>query len=206
MQDFDNDGWPDLYFSAAWLSAEGEVTPLVFRNTGVQRGTPRFESLRQISNDQPRVYYPAGPSVDYDGDGRVDVFLANWFRGNHSRLLRNVSRHNRWLDVRVIGRTMNRMGIGAKVRVYKSGELNREAGLLGIQEIGTGYGFGSGQAPVAHFGMASTEVVDVVIRFPDGSESAMKDIHTGRQLTIEQSRYGSPSVLRHDQSELQKKP
>ena len=36
IQDFDNDGWPDIYLSAAWLEA-GQVTPLIYRHTGVAR-------------------------------------------------------------------------------------------------------------------------------------------------------------------------
>ncbi len=186
VQDFDNDGWPDLYFSAAWLNAQGAVTPLIFRNVGVEGGIPRFQPLQEISNDQPHAYFPAGPSADYDGDGRIDLFLANWFAGNHSRLLRNVSPPNRWLEIRVVGRTANRMGIGAKVRVYKAGELNRKAGLLGFQEIGTGYGFGSGQTARTHFGVGSAEAVDVSIVFPSGSVTDVRGVQTNRQLTVDE--------------------
>ena len=185
MQDFDNDGWPDIYFSAAWLDTNGNVTPLVFRNLGVQRGLPRFEPLRQIPGDQPRAYFPAGPSGDFDGDGRVDVFLANWFKGNHSRLLRNVSRPRRWLDVRVRGeRSMNRMGIGAGVRVYKRGDLS-PAGLLGAQEIGTGFGFASGQASIAHFGVGNELAVDVQVIFHDGTRTLLENLGTDQRVTVE---------------------
>ena len=186
VHDFDNDGWPDLYFSSTWLNTNGGITPLVFRNLGGSQagGLPRFEPLRQITNDQPNVYFPAGPSGDYDGDGRVDLFLANWFRGNHSRLLRNVSGENRWLEVRVIGGKMNRMGIGAKVRVYKAGELYRDGGLLGFQEIGTAYGFASGQVPIAHFGLGSQAAVDVAMAFPDDSRSVLKNVRTDRRLIV----------------------
>ena len=186
VQDFDNDGWPDLYFSAAWLDGDGGVTPLVFRHLGVQRGIPRLEPLRQISSNQPDVYFPAGPSGDYDGDGRIDLFLANWFHGNYSRLLKNVSGGNRWLEVSVRGKTMNRMGIGTKVRVYQAGELNREAGLLGFQEIGTGYGFGSGQTARPHFGVGRAKLVDVSIIFPNGSIAHVRRVETDRQLIVDE--------------------
>jgi len=184
VQDFDNDGWPDLYFSAAWQDADGGVTPLVFRNLGVRAGLPRFEPLRQLLENTPLVYFPAGPSGDYDGDGRVDLFMANWFAGNHSRLMRNVSQANRWLEVSVRGRAMNRMGIGAKVRVYRAGELDRKEGLLGLQEISSGYGFSSGQVPVAHFGLGNEPSVDVSVEFSNRRRTAVKQVEIDRRLTV----------------------
>jgi len=64
------------------------------------------------------VYYSTGPSADYDGDGRVDLFLVNWFEGNYSRLMRNDSPPRHWLDVEVRGGDdFNRMGIGSQIRV-----------------------------------------------------------------------------------------
>jgi len=187
VQDFDNDGWPDLYFSSAWLNADLAITPLVFRNLGVQRtgGPPRFEPVRPISNQQPSVYFPAGPSGDYDGDGRVDLFLANWFRGNYSRLLQNVSKRSRWLEVRVSGRRTNRMGIGAKVRVYRAGAVNRAGGLLGFQEIGTGFGYASGQVPLAHFGLGSEATVDLEVTFRDGGVRTLKAVRADQRLNVE---------------------
>ena len=185
MQDFDNDGWPDLYFSAAWLDSRGEVTPLVFRHVGLERGIPRFEPLRQISAGEPNVYFPAGPSGDYDGDGSIDLFLGNWFSGNYSRLLKNVSGGNRWLEVSVRGKTTNRMGIGTKVSVFKAGELRRASALLGRQEIGTGYGYASGQVPVAHFGLGGETNIDLVMTFPDGSANVLRDVQANRRLNLD---------------------
>ena len=77
------------------------------------------------------------------------------------------------------------MGIGAKVRVYKAGSLWRPDGLLGFQEIGTGYGYASGQAPIAHFGLGNQATVDVEIVFPDGIRTVLKDIQIDRRLTVE---------------------
>jgi enediyne biosynthesis protein E4 len=165
VQDFDNDGWPDIYLSAAWLE-DGKVTPLVYRNTGVRDGLPRFVAPRPVKT--ANAYFPAGPSADYDGDGRVDLFLVNWFAGNHSRLLRNTSAERSWLTVRVAGRTMNRMGVGAKIAVYSAGSMGKAEGLLGYQEIGIGFGYASGQMPVAHFGLGDAATVDVRVTLPNG--------------------------------------
>jgi hypothetical protein len=165
VQDFDNDGLPDIYMSAALLQ-DGKATPLIFRNVGLKNGLPQFEPNFPVKN--ANAYYPAGPSADYDGDGRLDLFLINWFQGNHSRLLRNVSPEKKWLDVRVIGKSVNREGIGSRVEVYAAGKIGKSEGLLGVQEIATGYGYASGQIPVAHFGLNDTATVDVRVALPGG--------------------------------------
>jgi hypothetical protein len=187
IQDFDNDGWPDIYFSTAWLDDEGNVTPLVFRNTGVgDDGLPHFTPPREIGGEM--VYYPAGPSGDFDRDGRLDLFLINWFQGNHSRLLHNVSEKRHWIDVEVVGEDkLNRMGIGAQVQVYKAGKLGQASHLLGFQEVTTGYGYASGQAAICHFGLGEESQVDVHVTLPAGGEIWRRGVEADQRLTVQAS-------------------
>ncbi len=177
FQDFDNDGWPDLYVSAAWVE-NGKVTPLIFRHVGLKDGVPQFEPNRPIQG--PMVYFPAGPSGDYDNDGRLDLFLINWFAGRRSTLLRNESPKRNWLDVQVVGKTMNRMGIGAQVRVSAGGKL------IGFQEISTGYGYASGQRAYAHFGLGDEKSVSVEVRLPNGKKILKDGVDADRLLTVEE--------------------
>jgi enediyne biosynthesis protein E4 len=183
IEDFDNDGWPDIYLSAAWLE-EGHVTPLIFRHDGLRDGLPRFTPPRPIK--APMVYYPAGPSADLNRDGRIDLFLINWFAGNHSRLLQNESASRRWLAVRVTGRKMNGMGIGAQVRVFRAGALGKSDALLGFREISTGHGYASGQPAAAHFGLGDAVTVDVQVRLPDGRVIDRAGVPSDQTLTIEE--------------------
>lgn len=183
IQDFDNDGWPDIYFTAAWLK-EGQVVPLIYRNQGLKDGVPSFAPPQPIK--EPMVYYPAGPSGDFDGDGRLDLFLINWFANNHSRLLRNVSPVNHWLQVRVIGRKMNRMGIGAQVRLFAAGHAGQSDRLLGLQEVSTGYGYASGQPAMCHFGLGNVASVDVTVRLPSGQVLTRPNIKADQLLTVEE--------------------
>ena len=183
IQDFDNDGWPDIYVSAAWVD-DGTVTPLIYHHDGVRDGVPRFSPPRPIA--MPMVYYPAGPSGDFDGDGRLDLFLINWFAGNHSRLLRNDAPAKSWLDVRVKGRTFNAMGIGSLVEVFAAGHSGDPGHRIGTQEIGTGFGYASGQPAVCHFGLGNAETVDVEVRLPDSAIVKLPNIKAGQTLTVEQ--------------------
>lgn len=182
VQDFDNDGWPDIYFSTAWLDNDKSVTPLIYRNAGVKpNNLPHFEPIRALKPSDNIVYYPAGPSGDYDSDGRIDLCLINWFRGNYTRLLHNESDSaNHWLKVQLIGKTFNGMGIGSQIRVLSGGKL------LGFQEVTTGYGYASGQEAVCHFGLGQEKVVDVQVRFPNGKTVQQKGVAANQRLIIEE--------------------
>ena len=188
IQDFDNDGWPDIYLSTAWLDNDGSITPLIYRNAGARDGVPKFKPNRPFKQGDNLVYFPAGPSGDYNNDGRVDLFLINWFRGNHCRLLHNESgKDNNWVTVKVRGEAFNRQGIGSQVKIYSAGGVGKEQALLGYQELTTGYGYASGQPAVCHFGLGSAEKFDLEIRFPNGKTARQEGLSTVNQvITIEE--------------------
>jgi len=173
IRDFDNDGRPDLYVSAAWVE-EGRIVPLVYRN----RGGLRFEAPRPLRGSM--ICYPAGPSADYDGDGRLDLFLVNWSPGRRCALLRNATPGGHWLGVRVTGRTFNRMGLGAKVRLMESGRL------LGVQEIAIGCGYASGHQDGAHFGLGERTSVDLQVTLPNGKEVFRAGVQADQMLVVEE--------------------
>ncbi len=173
IQDFDNDGRPDIYVSAAWIE-DGKTIPLVYRNLG----RLRFEPPRPIRT--PMIYFPTGPTGDFDGDGRLDIFLVNSFPGRRSVLLRNETPGGRWIDVQVTGRTFNRMGIGTQVRLVKDGKL------LGLQEIAIGCGYGGGHRAYAHLGLGRVDSMDVHAALPNGKDVVLKGVAADRLLTIEE--------------------
>jgi hypothetical protein len=209
IQDFDNDGWDDLYVSI--VKFDGATPhPLVFRNLGVRAGLPRFredvlavndfpnaedravkrsaELFEKILKDKRIIYTAPGPSGDFDNDGRLDVFLASWWVESPSMLLRNETPGGHWLDVRVeggAGKAVNRMGIGAKVKVYPAGKLGDATALSGCREIAAGYGYASGQAAVAHFGLGTQERADVEVTLPHGKGTVVRqDVKADQRLTI----------------------
>jgi hypothetical protein len=183
IRDFDNDGRPDIYLSAGWLDAEGTFTPLILRNQGTDAvGMPTFAPPRAVG--PPMVYYPAGPSADYDADGRLDLFLINWFAGNHTRLLKNETRAGNWLRVAVTGDTFNRMGIGSRIEVWSTGESER---LLGVQEVQIGCGYASGHPAVCHFGLGAAEQVNLRIRLPDGRTLSREGVAVNQNYVVDAS-------------------
>ena len=84
----------------------------------------------------------------------------------------------------MIGKTINRMGIGSKVRVYRAGQGGQARALLGYNEIGTGFGFCSGREAVAHFGLGSAAKCDVEVTLSHGRGKIKKFGVTVDQLLL----------------------
>ena len=187
MQDMDNDGWPDIVVSVHAVQ-EGAATPLVFRNRG-GGDVPTFETPPfsvPADRESNLGYWPAAPTVDFDRDGRLDLFGVEWVPSRDSLLYRNVSRAGNYLDVMVRPADgTNAMGIGARIEVYESGYLGDPAALVGRSEIATGYGYSSGQEAVAHFGLADREQVDLRIVLPHGGSVIERaDVAANQRLVL----------------------
>ena len=206
VQDFDNDGWPDIYVSLAKF-AGGKTYPLIFRNLGVKEGVPRFheEVLRvndfptpedlaikrtgaffdKVIQDKKIIYMAPGPSGDFDNDGRLDLFLANWWITSPSLLLHNETPGGNWLQVEFQCEKGNRMGIGARINVYPAGKLGDASALLCCREMSTGFGYASAQPAIAHFGLGDEEIVDLEVILPHGKgKVAEKGVKVNQRLTL----------------------
>jgi hypothetical protein len=161
LNDFDNDGWPDLYTTAS--SAEG-ARPAIFRHEGLEGDVPRFSTPEGLGSPQ---YWVAGPSSDVDRDGRLDLFLVEWEPALPSLLMRNESGSGHWLEVSVGAE--HAFGLGWRVEVYRAGGIGDPAGLLGAREITVTQGYSAGVAPTAHFGLGEDTAVDVRLIPPGGA-------------------------------------
>lgn len=207
IQDFDNDGRPDIYTSIV-LFADGRPHPVIFRNLGNRGDVPRFEQYALGVNDFPTeedraikrsgtffekmvadrkiIYAAPGPTCDFDRDGRLDMLLPNWWAELPSLLLKNETECGHWLDVRVAGGNgVNAMGIGTRVDVYEAGQGGVENARIGSREIATGFGYASSQEAVAHFGLADRTQCDVVVTLPHGKgRLVQKGVPANQRITI----------------------
>ena len=131
----DNDGWPDIVVSVHAVQ-EGAATPLVFRNRG-GGDVPTFETPPfsvPADRESNLGYWPAAPTVDFDRDGRLDLFGVEWVPSRDSLLYRNVSRAGNYLDVMVRPADgTNAMGIGARIEVYEFGVSWRSGSARGAE-------------------------------------------------------------------------
>src|SRR5262245_32402484 len=186
IQDFDNDGWPDIYTSIVTFDAQGRSHPAIFKHLGLQDGLPHFRCDALAVNDFPTaadlavrstgsffekvvaerkiIYTAPGPTCDFDRDGRLDMFLANWWAEGRSLLLKNETAGGHWLQIAIQPPAgVNPHGIGARILVYPAGKLGDASQLVACREVAVGFGYASGQEAITHIGLGTLERCDVEI-------------------------------------------
>jgi hypothetical protein len=186
--DLDLDGRPDLFV------ANGHVTEAAEHlYPGVTFSQPRLLLL----NDGHGGFAPAaspGPAVttprvgrgvafaDYDGDGKVDVLIANW--RDEPDLLRNegpgapgAARH--WLRLRLRGARCNRLAIGARVEVAGGGRTQ-------VQEVRSGGSYCSQSELTLSFGLGADTTAAALVRWPGGGETAWTGLRADREHLLQQ--------------------
>ncbi len=208
IQDFDNDGRPDILVSIVMFAGE-TPHPVIFRNLGnTADGIPRFEAPALAVNDFPTeedrqtrrsgvffekmlnerkvVYTAAGPVADFDRDGRLDVLISSWWPESPSLLLKNETQAGHWLRVFVEGpEGVNRQGIGAVVRAYEAGRLGEAEALIVSREISIGDGYASGQVAAAHIGLADRQKCDLEIVLPHHRGTWQhRDVEANQEIVV----------------------
>ena len=171
INDYDNDGWPDL---AAGVAVT-KTRPAVFRSLGLNNGIPRYAVPSGVGEvkgtaepgDQSHYGLPVA-AADYDKDGRLDVFYDFFFSNVDGQLLlHNEVASGHWLSLSV-GQALGG-GIGARVSVYRAGGLGDPNALIGQREIAATDGYTAGVPDEAHFGLGTNAEVDVRVTLPPGS-------------------------------------
>jgi hypothetical protein len=215
--DYDNDGWLDLYVMNGWVSAGPEsyapdilamvVKPNVdladVRNwppmgnkslSGYQRkrlfrnvkGTTFVEEAARHGLDSIRDGRGIGVA-DFDNDGRTDLLVAN---ANAAPFLyRNVAPPRNWIELELRSPRVNRLAIGAQVRLTAGGRTL-------LRFVNGGNGFAGQSTTRIHVGLdAAREVDRVDIRWPDGTRQSLEQLTANRLYEVVQGRQTS-QVLR----------
>ncbi len=177
FQDFDNDGWEDLFVASGHVYPQVDAAHLSQETYGQQN-----QVLRNLGNGSfADVTATGGPGLqvvkssrgvafgDFDNDGRIDAVVVNM--DDSLTLLHNTTKNaNHWLTVRTIGARSNRDGIGARVRV-------RAGGRDQIREVKTSGSYASASDPRVHFGLgAPSRIESLEVKWPSGAKQVFTDV------------------------------
>jgi enediyne biosynthesis protein E4 len=147
-------------------------TNLAYRNTG----DLRFEEVgAKWGLAQTGVSFGAAYG-DFDGDGDLDVVLAN--HEENPTVLRNDSDSGHRLIVSLRGVASNRFGVGATVRIETASGRQVRALVLAR-------GYLSTSEPLLHFGLGpDTQIQTLTIDWPSGHTQRFTDLPADRRLII----------------------
>jgi len=187
IEDFDNDGLPDLFYTTGMVYPEAEKnepgapykTPsVIFRNLG----NGKFEEL----------FDEAGPAMleahssrglafgDFDNDGDLDVLIINL--NEPPSLFRNdVTGTNHWLKVLLTGVQSNRSAIGATVFATFGGKRQAKAVMAQSSYL-------SANDRRLHFGLGEETAASLEIRWPNGGEEKIDNVAADQLVVIEEGK------------------
>jgi hypothetical protein len=174
LEDFDNDGWKDLFVAQSHVldnvqqidaSLRYKELPLLALNHN-----GRFE---RIDSGVAAPLAARGAAFgDINNDGWMDAVITT-LGGPPVVLLNRGGSGNRWLSITLRGTRSNRDGYGARVSVNGQTRFATSAGS---------YVCASDKR--LHFGLGSAETASVEIFWPSGIKQVLHDVHAGQFLEI----------------------
>ena len=180
LEDLDHDGKIDIYVGVDAIPSGNRFAthkggnPLWTRNKENKwRETAADWGIKHESN------CVCVPSVDFDGDGDLDLLLVNFY--NNVVLYRNNTNDKNWLIIKPVSN-----GIGARVYLYAlTGEKKQ---LLAFRHIQSGAGYCRSSPLEAHFGippLKASTTLQVEVLFPGIPKPlVLKNTQPGQRIEV----------------------
>lgn len=113
---------------------------------------------------------------DYDKDGDVDLYTANYNQA--PKLFCNSGTNNHFVNIKLVEKSGNTQALGARIYVTTDG-------VEQMRELRAGSNYVSQNPVEAHFGLAqATSLQRVRIVWPDGQQSQLDDLSMDQFITI----------------------
>lgn len=185
--DFDNDMDVDLF-----VLASGDISQQA-NQLLLNDGTGHFDVVKNAGGAAGSMsgVGDSATTADVDGDGFLDLFLANGGSmgrslglpsdGGGYQLFRNVGNANHWLMIDLEGTKSNRDGIGALVRVTAGGVTQ-----MRLQDGGVHHR--SQNHSRLHLGLGGNTTIDkITVHWPSGTVQELSGIKANQVLHIKET-------------------
>jgi hypothetical protein len=176
LEDFDNDGWKDVFI----------VQGHVYDNVEMYDSSLRYREppLLALNHNGHFEKADAGSDVpvagrgaafgDLNNDGWMDVVTTSL--GEPPRLYLNRGGELHWLTIMLRGKRSNRDGYGARVQVNNQVRFATASGS-----------YLSSNDKRLHFGLGSAETANIEIRWPSGIHQTLRSVKVDQFMVIEES-------------------
>ena len=208
--DLNNDGYLDLYLTNGYVSGEqgtsywydfsqitGGHSKIISdavnwpamrgrslagyqsKRVWLNDGAGRFQEVAQLVGATDRLDGRAVALADLGNRGALDILVANQ-RGPALLYRNRVDADQHWLGVELEGRTSNRSGIGASVRLFWNDQQQ-------LQEVTAASGYAAQNQRRLHFGLGSHQKIDrLEIRWPSGIQQTIQSPNCDQLLVIQE--------------------
>jgi hypothetical protein len=182
--DFENDDWLDIALLhghvyeniADWRPDISYRQPIVLMHNVGERTFEKIITAPNESISRPIVGRGSG-SIDFDNDGDLDMLSVD-YEGRFMLLQNETRSSHHWLTHKLLGRSPNVFGYGAKVHL-QSGDKQW------VAQVSPASSYLSSKDPRVHFGLSSVSRLDrIEVVWPSGVALVLKDVQANQILEV----------------------
>jgi hypothetical protein len=180
--DLDNDGWLDFYLGTGAPPLTTLVPNRMFRNDQGKR----FQDVTTSGGfgNLQKGHAVAFGDIDQSGNQDVVEVMGGVYPSDRfwTSLYKNPGHGNHWVKLQLVGKTSNRFGVGARIRLVlpTSGGGHREVHAL----VGSGGSFGASSLR-PHLGLGEATSIELLeVRWPGGKPPQLSGLLVDRTYEL----------------------
>jgi enediyne biosynthesis protein E4 len=177
LEDFDNDGWKDLFVAQSHVldNVEQIDASLHYKELPLLALNHNGHFERADSGVTSPLAARGAAFGDINNDGWMDAVITT-LGGPPVLLLNRGGGGNHWLSIRLLGTRSNRDGYGARVQVNGQTRFATSAGS-----------YVCANDKRLHFGLGSAEKATVEVLWPSGQKQTLNDVRADQFLEVREA-------------------